>query len=802
MQLFVHYFRSASPRLFLICFLAFFFAMPHLYPQEQVKNKDIKKLFFKAEDHFYYEDYREAIALYTKLNQVDPEDQAYYTYQIGLCYLYSNIDNSRTIPYLRSAADDIAKSEIADLYYYHLGRAYHHNNHFDEAIDAYEIALSVEIYDDDLKDELDRQIEMCNNGKELIQHPIDVTIKSVGTHVNSNYPDYKPVITFNESKLLFTSRREGNTGEKIVKAGGIFEDVFMSRRDDYGNWTPSEKISDKINTASHEASITMSVDGQYFFLYKGDRGGGNLYLSQLIDEEWTKPKSLGKNVNTRYWETSASLSADGKSLYFTSDRRKGMGRRDIYKSELQPDGEWGPAENLGNLINTQYDEESPFIMPDGKTLYFSSQGHNSMGGFDIFKSVYENDSWSVPENIGYPLNTAADEVHFIFTPSERKGYYTSLKPGGQGEADVYEVTFTKEPSRYALVRGSIAAKDAPATGNTIITVFDSESHGQMEYVYSPSPSSGEYLLILPKGRKYDLIIEASGYKAQLLKLEIDEQQDFYELYQKIALKPLNQAGEITGQEIVVANSFFDTKKPFNADHTLSDINKQVNRDYLRTLTEQLMEITGSLPMAEFESGKQAHPLLLELKEKIFTMTKDVPAVAIQEIIDKKLYTDLFSKEFDYTDPATQLIAYTAGKQTKNVIPPNGSPLIATKEPEIKAGTEIPSEADYQNTILFEFNNSAISIAYQKDLNHIYALLSTSPSSKIEIAGHADTNGSDDYNMKLSKRRANAVANYLLNKGLDKSKVIVNAYGETRPLTNGSSDDDMQMNRRTELLIVD
>ena len=299
-----------------------------------------------------------------------------------------------------------------------------------------------------------------------------------------------------------------------------------------------------------------------------------------------------------------------------------------------------------------------------------------------------------------------------------------------------------------------------------------------------------------------MIIEASGYKAQLLNLEIDEQQDFYELYQKIDLKPLKQAGETTGQEIVVANSFFDTKKPFNTDHTLADINTQVNRDYLRTLTEQLMEITSSLPVAEFESGKQAHPPLLELKEKIFTMTKDVPAIALNEIVDKTLYTDLFRKEFDYAD-AAQLLAYTVGNETKNVISPYETEAIASVETEpVADNTETHLDAAYQKSILFEFDKSAVSPTYRDNLDHIYALMSASPSSKIEISGHTDLKGPDDYNLKLSKRRANSVANYLLNKGLDKSKVIVNAYGETRPLASGSSDDDMQMNRRTELLIVD
>ncbi len=249
---------------------------------EKSITTNVRKLGDQAEEAFYFENYREAIDLYYALDSLDPDGHSYYMYQIGLSYLYSNLDNEQAIPNIEESVPELSQGELADALYYHLGRAYQVNYEFDKAIENYNKVLElVEDYDmKGLQKEVTRQIEICENAKLLMQNPSETRIKGVGSGINTSWPDYKPIITADESHIYYTSRRPNSTGEKTDKTGRYYEDIYVSTRDPFGYWGYPEHISSVINTEFDEATIGLSADGSKLYLYKGNVKGGK-FLFQI-----------------------------------------------------------------------------------------------------------------------------------------------------------------------------------------------------------------------------------------------------------------------------------------------------------------------------------------------------------------------------------------------------------------------------------------------------------------------------------------------------------------------------------------
>jgi tetratricopeptide (TPR) repeat protein len=332
---------------------------------------------------------------YLKANAFNPNN-ASLNYKLGQCYLAS-IEKSKALPHLEKAIK--LNPSIDQAIYYDLGRSYHLELQFDKAIEAFsrfqKSAMATQ--DQTIMQDVQLRIKHCYNGKELVKTPIRVFIDNLGANINTQYNEYGAVVTADESMMLFTSRRPGSTGDKIDE--GIneqFEDIYITYKQTDGTWSQAKNLPKPINTDNHDSNSGVSADGQKFIIYLGKDNGGDLFESTLEGTTWSKPEAFNKNINTKYHEPSACYSPDGNALYFVSDKPGGQGDHDIYVSYKDEKGRWGEPLNLGLMINTQFGEEAVFMHPDGKTLYFSSQGHNSMGGYDIFKSVYNESTktWS------------------------------------------------------------------------------------------------------------------------------------------------------------------------------------------------------------------------------------------------------------------------------------------------------------------------------------------------------------------------------------------------------------------------
>lgn len=573
-------------------FLLLVLVLP-LNAQKKGGGVDVKKLTkeekakLETAEYFYTEqNYIRALPMYFELMTAHPEE-VYFKLQSGICFLYKSDEKERALEFLM----DVKKTDptIPDLDFF-IGRALHLNYKFEEAIAVFNayLASAPAIEKRVLTN---RYIENSKNAKVFVELKVKCEIENVGDAINTENQEYVPVITSDESVLIYTYTGPRSTGGLMDDEfnpdpnGYYYEDIFITQR--VGNtWQNSQSIGENINTKNHDASIALSSDGQKLFIFHStDKDGGDIYMSTLQGSVWGVPEVLGPNINTKFWEGSCSLSADESTLYFASERPGGNGGKDIYISKKQPDGTWGPAINLGTAINTQFNDDSPFIHPDGITLFFSSEGHNSIGGYDIMWSTLKGGVWAEPTNMGFPINTTEDERFYVLTADGEHGYYSSNKKGGKGQQDIYTVTpgFFGEKPILALVVGTVTADDQPV--DATIKVTNAET-GEQQGSYHSNSSSGKYLIALTPGNNYKVAIEVEGYESQIqyvnvksLDTYVQVQKDF-KLYSD-AYKKSNSITTVKDSSNILQVQINDQIRRYNEERKAEVYEARMYQDLLR-----------------------------------------------------------------------------------------------------------------------------------------------------------------------------------------------------------------------------
>lgn len=627
--------------------------------------------------------FRKAMPLYKQAYDFNPNN-AKLNYKLGKCYLFGSVYKTDALEYFQKAykLDPMVSTDI----FYMMGQAYHIRGEWEKAIDSYKKYKKVIPANApySVTEAVNKKIEECNTGIELSKNPVRVFIDNLDGTVNSKYPEYGAVITADESEMMFTSRRPGTTGGKIDEGiGEPFEDIYITFQKD-GKWTEPKNMGKPVNSEEHDAIVSLFPDGSKLIVYLGKKNGGDLYECDLKGDFWSKPNDLGKNINTEYHESSASFSFDGKTIYFVSDKPGGLGAHDIYRSEWNEDKErWGEAINLGPNINTKYEEEAIFMHPDGKTMYFSSTGHNTMGGYDIFKSELVNGIWQKPVNIGAPVNTPDDDVFFVISASGKHAYYSSFTPDGFGEKDIHKITFLG-PEKQVILNNEdnlIASIAAPVK----------------EIVIEPE-------------------VEVSQNKVTILKGIVQDAVTNDVVEAKIEL--------IDNEASVVVASFNSNSK------------------------------TGKY-LVSLPSGKN-YGLAVKAEGYLFHSENFIipESAAYQEI-------------------------------TKNI-----------KLKKIEVGSTIVLK-----NIFFDFDKATLRPESTLELENLKKILSDNPSIKVEISGHTDNKGSDEYNQKLSENRAKSVVEWLTNKGIKSDRLVYKGYGESVPIATNDTDEGRQLNRRTEFKIL-
>ncbi len=478
------------------------------------QNKAYKKQINQANDLVNFENYNKASLIYDDLLKEYPDDR-FILFKAGECFLFSEGRIKEAVDILERVVklyplENKNSIEAIECRFY-LGQAYHLDYQFEKALTTYELLKKqIPAKRKDALDKIDREIFYCKNAIELKKNPVEFKISNLGPLINTEFDEHSPVISLTEDLLLFTSNRE--TEESLKLATGLSdENVYFSLWRE-GRWITSRAID--INTRGNNATIGISPDGKTLLIYQNNGSIGNIYYSELKNDKWGDLIKFPAPINSMANETHASFSMDGNTIFFSSDRMGGFGGKDLYKVTKLPTGEWGTVINLGPGINTEYDEESPYIHPNGKTLYFSSEGHKSMGGFDIFAGQLDSSGiWNNVTNIGYPINTPFDDLFFSPTIDEQRVYYASKRNDGFGGSDIYLIEFPDDnPNSLTLVGGFLFTPEGDPAQDAKITIIDKKD-GKIEGIYRPSSTTGKYIFIIPADTEYKMEVNTNGYKS-------------------------------------------------------------------------------------------------------------------------------------------------------------------------------------------------------------------------------------------------------------------------------------------------
>lgn len=536
--------------------------------------KQGKGTFGIARDHYLY------------ANQYNPSN-AELNYKIGVCYLFTD-DKYLAIDYLLQAYQ--LKEDVSSDINLLLGQAYHLVLEFDKGAKYYK-EHQLNLKGDELEaysKTLSKRLSECQHGKTLTQEPVRVIIQNLGDAVNSKYDDYNPIFAHGDTALFFTSRRPFEKSKRNPIDNKYNEDIYRVSSTSSG-FGQAERLGKPFNTQNNNALVGISPDGGSFYVYRGNVDGGDIQISSLNSEKgkWSNPRSIPKKLLSKDGETSACLSPDGQELFYVSRNKKlTTGGKDILISRRNEKGKWDEPRNIGGLINTPYDEEGVFLTADGRFLYFASKGHNSMGGFDIFRSERkDNGAWSVPENLGYPINTPDDEVFYITDQTGVFGYYSTIREGGNGAKDIYKLIYLGSEKELItslkdqLVAGPgdrktgfLTMPDLPILDTTIFVtghVLDTiggptpvvarltfiDTDGSVADINTVSNDSGVYVVRLPEATIYGVEINATGYLYFLDIIDLLGQQGEEKVIQDFYLKKIE-----VGAKVVLENIYFETGK--------------------------------------------------------------------------------------------------------------------------------------------------------------------------------------------------------------------------------------------------
>ncbi len=621
-----------------------FLLLPLSLAQDSKEDKQLFKSYFIAgEEYFYMEDYDEAIFHYTELLKLDPGNYN-LNFLMGACYLSKYEEKERAVPFLEEAIKGVTTGYRDGSYkernapreaWFAMARAYQIANEFSKAMAYYERYRNAMIKSNLADIEyVNKQIASCQIARRMMRTPVEVTFTGLGEKTKQKGATYNAIISGTGTRLIYMNDRP------------FYRAILMTERTQTG-WTEPKVINAELWSEGYSFPTSLSFDGNELYLARKKGFEGDIYVSHYKDGKWTPMLPLNDEINTDFYETHASISPNGKQLYFTSDRPGGQGGLDIYVSERDFGDVWGPASTIGAMINSHYNEETPFISSDNKTLFFSSQGHTTMGGYDIFLSDRLPDaSWSVPQNIGYPINTTNDDLFYMPRRNKNQALYSLIIPDKDPERSIYTVS------------------------------LGMETNGQI------------------------------GFR--------------------------------TDDEVIPEDNII-----------MDDVDARVSS----------IETGGSTETAEG------------------TPTGDEVITGEAARTGDTVTTGGVAMTGDVAEAGTEV----AGEP--------GDLTVADTETENGQLTVDPEEEYYMlNSVFFDFDDHSLNDSARQEVDRIFEVMNKYPDLRLEVTGHTDTKGDAGYNLALSERRADAVANYLVQRGIDPDRLISRGVGEAAPIAIDYLDD--------------
>jgi outer membrane protein OmpA-like peptidoglycan-associated protein len=644
-----------------------------------------EQYFLEGMDAYNFTHRSQASELFALAVSANPKS-AKANFMAGKATIESS-QKGKALPYfLKARKLDPAIDE--DILFF-IGKAFHYSEQFDSALFyfyQYRQQLSRALrFERSLKvNEVNWKIFECNNAKVYKSNPVKVAMINLDNNINSEFPDYAPTITADESVMVFTTRRpEKNYNPALAQDLEYYEEIHVSKKVD-GKWQPSVNLGGPLNSAFHNASVSLSPDGTEMFMYK-DENGGDIYEADIqADGTWSTPKRLNGFINSPYLENAASVTSDNKQLFFVSNRPGGYGGSDIYSASLNKRGEWGQVKNLGSVINTGRDEEDVYISVKGNHLYFSSNGHAGMGDLDIYRSSFDSltQQWSEPINMGYPFNSVENDFYFTLNGDERFAYISSIRQDTKGDEDIYRIDLKewRPIPKSELITNEISLskqKEVVDVNNILVP-------GQAATI----PTNTELILKTLDGESGQLIdasVELVNESKQKISLAVNPDGMFH--------YPIKSGSSSKFQLSVSANGY----KPYT-----STIHFLGQSTYASAVIEE---------------------------------------IALHK--EEKKYFQVMNLYYDVNN--------------------------------VKARNE-------------------------EDLLMVLQLMKDNLSTTITITSFTDNNGSEQYNLELSKRRAETTKLFLIEGGISESRIRASGLGESQPKGNNDSYLGRKINRRSELVI--
>ncbi len=689
-------------------------------------TKEVKLLFQEAEEHLLYEEYDYALPKFKKLTELGL-DNSNINFSIGICYLNMPGMVENSIPYLEKASQNVSKNYMEGNYkedkapeeaYFYLAKAYRLTRNYDKSIDVYK-KYRAELSPTDVYylDFCDLQVRTCEQAKKLEAKPIVFTQKEADFSIAEEC--YNPAMSGDGNSVVFTSMqqvKDDYTGEKLW-----FEIINYSTKTAVG-WSEPKDLSIQLASDGYYSTTFLNYTGDYMLCYRDDYGNGNIYFSVLEGKQWSKLEKLPKQISSRGNETHASLTRDGNTMYFTSDREGGIGGKDIYRVSKDGSGKWGKPENLGEGINTQFEEETPFINADGTILYFASEAHTSMGGYDIFKSTLNSDgTWSQPQNLGYPVNTGRDDL-FYYPLEDGSALMSGVSD--EGKWRIYHIEYPRylpQPDTEPVEEEVQVTEPEPI----IVDVKNNlqEIEPVVESVSQPEPES---------------VVES---------VPVIETEPVIEVPKVILPSEYELHGTLSLQDNSMLNTSFYIHVAKSDGEVIASLSPSVSTGEFKTVLKP-----GTYKLTAYGTGYEA-------------ASKNV------------------------------------------VIDPN------QQNPEVVAFLSMRpiqvSNGEYYTikNVFFEYNSVVLNRDAQEELERLAVLMKKNPSLYIEVSGHTDSHGSEDYNLRLSAKRSRAVIDYLQGRGIETSRFVAKSMGTEYYIAINENPDGSdnpegrRLNRRAEMKII-
>lgn len=806
---------------------------------QDIKKED-KSLYKEAINAFADEDFLKARNRFSLLVEKYP-DNFEVNYYLGACFLNTTYQKTEAIPFLKKAVEQ-GEENIPSIVHKDLGDLYHDSYDFDKALHHYKIYLSEVDQDDEFYAHCSRMIEVCQFAQDLIRDTLHLTIRNINEPVNTENSEFAPYVSTDDS-ILFFSRRMFYSEEELelIDNPDTVSRLFVSYKTN-NKWSMPQLVSiSGVDTEQGVSLAGMSPDGEYIYLNALRDDQQDIFVGRYHDDNKLSVEPLPAPINSPYWEGKVTISPDGNTIWFASDRPESIGGKDIFKSEKLPDGSWGTVKNMGEPINTVYDENAPFIHPSGSIFYFSSTGHNTMGGYDIFSVFLGDSDVLMPENLGFPINTTGDDTYFTLSANGKVGYFSSSYGNKYKNYDIYQVEMNLNIP-LTLVKGTIMAGAPPQPIAARIRVFDNQTGVKLKYVYNPNPKTGRYLMIFPPGKNYDMIVEAENYETKSINIYVPNQATFYELFQNLYFEDVINFGQKVGEKMKVENLFFENHK-----------DSVQPKDYgpLFDLIDAIIEGTDELDQDSIENkrtplsidneeNKEAvYENLFNMVDEAFEMgdTSILNAIHEETVIpdryeqiyffpqnkDKShLEVKVLGKDTIFTTPT--LLAFgnrpvveqiqndliSGAKNKPDQTMPDSLPVkkLMPKPEKIEVTPKMlhdskPEERKYIITrkIFFDLNQVVPNKSYSEELDELASLLVNNRNLGFVITGYTDTEGTPEQNKILAKKRALNMLEILKGMGVNPHKAIIVSNGETK-VSVEKTEDERANNRRVEVQIFE